>query len=151
MRRFVLDTGVVGAYLRNAPIWQRMAADHRLLEDDAMRIVSVVSWGELFSIAQINQRGQPKQRKLSSLLETLYVVDIAHADEQLIADYCTLDAFSRNALQHKPLPNGSRKMGKNDLWIGATAKTAQAELITMDGDFDHLHGHYLTVHKYPPK
>lgn len=151
MRRHVLDTGVVGAYLRNAPIWQRIAAEHRLLEDDAMLILSVVSWGELFSLACIAGWPQAKQRKLSSLLETLYVVDIAHADEQLIADYCTLDAFSRNALQHKPLPNGSKKMGKNDLWIAATAKTAQAELITMDGDFDHLHGQYLTVHKYPPK
>lgn len=151
MRRYVLDTGVAGAYLRNAPIWQHIAAEHRLPEDDAMLILSVVSWGELFSIAQINQWGHAKQSKLSGLLESLYVVDIAHADEQLIADYCILDAYSRNALQHKPLPNGSRKMGKNDLWIAATAKTAQAELITMDGDFDHLHGQYLTVHKYPPK
>lgn len=145
----MLDTGVVGAYLRNEPIWQRMATEHNLFAEDAMLIVSVVSWGELFSIALIHQWGQPKQRKLSDLLEILYVVDIAHADEQLLADYCALDAFSRNALKHNPLPNSSKKMGKNDLWIGATAKTSQASLLTMDGDFDHLNAHYLAVLKYP--
>lgn len=149
MRRFVLDTGVVGAYLRNEPIWQRMAVEHDLYAVDAMLIVSVVSWGELFSIALISGWGEAKQRKLAQLLESLYVVDIAHADEQLMADYCAMDAYSRNALKVKALPNGSRKMGKNDLWIAATAKTAQAALLTMDGDFDHLNVHYLRVLKYP--
>jgi tRNA(fMet)-specific endonuclease VapC len=30
-------------------------------------------------------------------------------------------------------------MGKNDLWIAATARAASATLITTDTDFDHLH------------
>jgi tRNA(fMet)-specific endonuclease VapC len=39
-------------------------------------------------------------------------------------------------------------MGKNDLWIAATAFVANAELVTMDGDFDHLNDEFLKVHKY---
>ncbi|MDN5203316.1 hypothetical protein QQ008_18155 [Fulvivirgaceae bacterium BMA10] len=44
--------------------------------------------------------------------------------------------------------SSAKNMGKNDLWIAATAFVAKAELITMDGDFDHLNGEFLTVHKY---
>jgi tRNA(fMet)-specific endonuclease VapC len=38
-------------------------------------------------------------------------------------------------------------MGKNDLWIGATAKTLEIPLMTTDGDFDHLNTELLTVIK----
>lgn len=38
------------------------------------------------------------------------------------------------------------KMGKNDLWIAATAVVENAELITTDKDFIHLDGEFLTVH-----
>lgn len=31
-------------------------------------------------------------------------------------------------------------MGKNDLWISATAAALEATLITIDYDFDHLNG-----------
>lgn len=39
-------------------------------------------------------------------------------------------------------------MGKNDLWIAATASAIDATLITSDKDFDHLDGNYLTVGYY---
>ena len=32
------------------------------------------------------------------------------------------------------------KMGKNDLWIAATAQVSGATLLTTDMDFDHLDG-----------
>ena len=34
-------------------------------------------------------------------------------------------------------------MGKNDLWIAATAHASGAVLVTTDKDFDHLHGIWL--------
>lgn len=40
-------------------------------------------------------------------------------------------------------PAGSRDMGKNDLWIAATARAAGATLITTDKDFDHLHPAFI--------
>jgi predicted nucleic acid-binding protein len=36
----------------------------------------------------------------------------------------------------------------DDLWIAATAKVANATLLTIDGDFDHLHMKFIEVKKY---
>jgi predicted nucleic acid-binding protein len=49
----------------------------------------------------------------------------------------------------KPLPKGlsARNMGKNDLWIAATASTLNIPLLTTDNDFDHLNGVFLEVKK----
>ncbi len=42
-----------------------------------------------------------------------------------------------------PPPKPARSMGKNDLWIAATAHASGAVLVTTDRDFDHLHGIWL--------
>ena len=43
-------------------------------------------------------------------------------------------------------------MGKNDLWIAATAYCLDATLLTEDGDFNSLQGSFLTVARIvPPK
>jgi predicted nucleic acid-binding protein len=34
-------------------------------------------------------------------------------------------------------------MGKNDVWIAATASVLEGTLITTDTDFDHLQGEFL--------
>ena len=34
-------------------------------------------------------------------------------------------------------------MGKNDLWIAATAFVTKATLLTTDKDFDHMHPAFL--------
>lgn len=39
-------------------------------------------------------------------------------------------------------------MGKNDLWIAATAYALEADLLTTDDDFDHLNHNWITVHKF---
>ena len=65
--------------------------------------------------------------------------------------YVNIDAFSQGktpAPNGQPLNNSSRNMGKNDLWIAATAYAMNAELLTTDGDFDHLYTSYFTVKKY---
>jgi len=36
-------------------------------------------------------------------------------------------------------------MGKNDLWIAASASFLKAELITTDKDFNHLDGNYIKL------
>jgi predicted nucleic acid-binding protein len=55
-------------------------------------------------------------------------VDINHPD--ILTAYGELDDLSNRA---------GRSMGKNDVWIAATAKVSDATLLTTDGDFDHLH------------
>jgi tRNA(fMet)-specific endonuclease VapC len=41
-------------------------------------------------------------------------------------------------------------MGKNDLWIAATASLLNLKLVTTDGDFDHLDSSFLSLHKVLP-
>ncbi len=41
----------------------------------------------------------------------------------------------------------ARNMGKNDLWIAATAHILGAKLLTTDGDFNHLDGVFLDLKK----
>ena len=36
-------------------------------------------------------------------------------------------------------------MGKNDVWIAATAMATDSKLITSDSDFDHLDGEFFDV------
>ena len=43
------------------------------------------------------------------------------------------------------LGDSSRNMGKNDLWIAATASITNSKLITSDKDFNHLNGKYLDL------
>lgn len=38
-------------------------------------------------------------------------------------------------------------MGKNDLWIAATASVLKTKLLTTDMDFDHLDGVFLDLER----
>lgn len=70
-------------------------------------------------------------------------------DSQLIIDnYATLWNYSKNSLPGDKLGQ-SVGIKQNDTWIAALTRTVNAELVTTDGDFNHLHQKWLTVHKYP--
>ncbi len=47
-----------------------------------------------------------------------------------------------------PLGASAITMGKNDLWMAATAKVADAKLLTIDSDFDYLYDKFIQVIKY---
>jgi predicted nucleic acid-binding protein len=70
-------------------------------------------------------------------------VDINSAD--IIAKYAEIDAFSQGRLKDKPLKGSSRNMGKNDIWIAASAAIANATFLTTDNDFNHLKEDYLRL------
>ena len=42
-----------------------------------------------------------------------------------------------------------RNMGKNDLWIAATARALNIPLLTTDADFSHLDGTFLELQHIP--
>ena len=89
--------------------------------------------------------GNPKIDKLNRLLDKLYIIDINNSDHQLIKAYYTIDSFSQGKLAEKPLNNSAKNMGKNDLWIAATAYVTNSKLITTDKDFNHLNNVYFDV------
>lgn len=81
--------------------------------------------------------GRQKDSAIESVFEeTLLVLDVNIGAPELINAYVEIDGFS----------NG-RSMGKNDLWIAATAVVTDATLVTTDGDFDHLKGSPIQLAK----
>jgi predicted nucleic acid-binding protein len=103
--------------------------------------------GELWSFAIQSNWSQGKLQILKTLFGKLVVLDINSNDDKLLETYAEIDAFSKNKLPIDKLGR-SITMGKNDLWIASTAKVANATLLTIDGDFDHLNGKYINLKKY---
>lgn len=146
MNRFILDTNIVLAYFQNKEnIVNEIESIFPLFTDENITAISIVTIGELYSLSLQRHWGQPKIDKLTELIRELVVIDI-NADD-LIERYAVIDAYSQGKLFDKPLPTGltSRNMGKNDLWIAATASVTKATLITTDNDFVHLKDMYLAL------
>jgi tRNA(fMet)-specific endonuclease VapC len=61
--------------------------------------------------------------------------------------YSEIDVYSQSKHPTLHLPTSARKMGKNDLWIAATAAVHNAVLLSSDADFEHLDGLFLYFEK----
>lgn len=117
-------------------------------------IISVVTYAELISLFKDRMRkgkNSPQQYRLvATFIENVSIIEIRNHSDILDA-YCELDGFSLDGelLNKRNLNKGPIIMGKNDLWIAATAKVTGAELITIDKDFNHLKEeialHYFSV------
>jgi tRNA(fMet)-specific endonuclease VapC len=147
MRRYLLDTGILVHYVRQSPLCLTIEANEKLTEQDCIPFISVVTMGEILSFGIQKNWGQAKLQSMRNLLSKLVVLDINSNDEKLLETYAEIDSYSKNKLNTDKLGR-SITMGKNDLWIASTAKVANATLLTIDGDFDHLNSKYLTVKKY---
>lgn len=82
---------------------------------------------------------------MEKLLTQFIVTDINF--ESIIRRYAEIDAFSQGKLPDFPLGMASRNMGKNDLWIAATASALSLTLLTTDRDFDHLSPTFLNLRR----
>jgi predicted nucleic acid-binding protein len=151
MQYLVLDTCAVLHLLRgnNAGIKIKEWLDS--LNPQPRQIISVVTKAELLTFVKMNMWGGQKLNSLNLFLSGILTIDINQNDEKLIANYILIDSYSKNKAEDDEgnfKEGGHIIMGKNDLWIGATAKTINATLITCDGDFDHLSNTLLKVKKF---
>jgi len=110
-------------------------------------ILPVVVVGELMAFAFKADWGTQKLAFLEILLKRYPIVELT---VYLTENYALIDAYSQGKLKFQPLPPGmsARNMGKNDLWIAATALYFDFELHTADHDFDHLRVLDLKLVKY---
>ena len=129
----VLDTNLVIGYIRRGEIVP------------ARTVISVIVAGELEAFALKADWGYQKVYVMRSILEKYHPLSIT---EELISAYAFLDAFSQGKLKEVPPGLSARNMGKNDLWIAATALYFDIELHTSDNDFDHLGPAGLRVVKH---
>jgi tRNA(fMet)-specific endonuclease VapC len=122
---------------------------HRVNPDNQKVYVSVVTIAELKSFALQNGWGARKLGLLESLLEDISVIEVG---EILSDTYAQIDAYAqhRNPRFTNYAFKTARNMGKNDIWIAATAALLGLKLVTTDRDFDHLHGVFFDVQLFTP-
>ncbi len=92
-------------------------------------LICIVSHGEIWLLSKYHKWGKPKIDTLKLTLDNLVTVDISN--DEVIQSYVEIDLFSRKL-------KSVVTMGKNDVWIAAAAKAANAVLLTTDKDFNHL-------------
>ena len=82
---------------------------------------------------------------LASTRCMLIFVSVLINQKPIIDIYGQIDAYSQGKLPEKPLESSARNMGKNDLWIAASAAASKAKLLTTDKDFIHLKDVFLMI------
>jgi tRNA(fMet)-specific endonuclease VapC len=140
---YLLDTNVVVHLIRASPLANYIRAEYLIFDQPQRPLISVVTEGELESFALKNNWGDNKYRELDLYLAELLNVDIRI--KSIINRYAEIDAYSQGKLKGRLLTGSARNMGKNDLWIAATASVLDATLLTTDKDFDHLNNAFLNV------
>ncbi len=124
---YLLATNILVHYVRGDALGQRIEATYAVLTTPSTPRISIVTEGELRSLAIQWAWGRAKLRQMETLIARFVSVSLDHPG--LIPAYAALDAYSRSV---------GRRMGKNDLWIAATARVTGGKLLTTDADFDHL-------------
>ena len=139
----LFDTNIVLAVGRAANPAHLLQA---LNPDDELIYVSFATVAETQSIAYQNGWGQRKASLIENFFAAIRVIGIS---DLLLPAYVGVDAYSqRNHPDYQTYPfDTPRNMGKNDLYIGATASLLNLQLVTTDQDFDHLHDVFLTLRR----
>ncbi|MCB0643185.1 MAG: PIN domain-containing protein [Phaeodactylibacter sp.] len=140
---YLLDTSILLIYLKNHAAGSKIDEAFAPLAPGNIPVVSVVSFAELKALALKNSWGARRQALLDRFLDQFLIADI-HA-QPVIERYAEIDAFSQGKLEGFPLGDSARNMGKNDLWIAATASVLKCPLITTDKDFLHLDPFFLKL------
>jgi tRNA(fMet)-specific endonuclease VapC len=124
----LLDTNILLAYVRLNRIYAAVESQYTLLTTTPAPLISIVSEGELRALAAEFNWGTTKRLVMEELLARFTIVPLPFAD--VLDRYVQVSEHCRR---------GGRVVGKNDLWIAATAMATGATLLTTDKDFDPLH------------
>jgi tRNA(fMet)-specific endonuclease VapC len=143
MKKYLMDTNLLFVSLRAGNDWNSRQKELNLGE--SQNFISVVTVGELWSLSLQNNWGAKRIEGLEKLLLQFTVIDINI--KSVVRKYAEIDAYSQGKLVGKPLSNSARNMGKNDLWIAATASALDLTLLTTDADFEHLNGVFLEMYR----
>ena len=133
MPPYFLDTNILVHLIRDDATGQYLKKKYSLLVVDPRPLISDVTEGELRSLALQWKWGPQKRSQMEYLLSFFWRIAINTAD--VFEAYAAIDAYSESI---------GHSLGKNDVWIAASARVAQAHLLTTDKDFDHLQPTFLT-------
>lgn len=131
---FLLDTNIVLELVRGGSRVADLEANYALLTAASGAVyVPFIVRAELSVFER--DWGANRRDDLRRVLRGLNT--LSRFDDELLAAYSDIDWFSRRS--------AGRRMGKNDLWIAATAQRFGMTLITSDNDFAHLAGIVMPV------
>ena len=128
----ILDTNILLAYVRGKDLYSKIETRYALKTSNPPPIISVASEGELRSLALQFRWGFGHRQQMEHLLSYFPIIPLPFSS--IVDAYAEIDDYSRRR---------GYPMGKNDVWIAATAYVTGARLLTTDKDFDHLHGVFL--------
>jgi tRNA(fMet)-specific endonuclease VapC len=129
---YLLDTNMLVHYVRGDKVWHRIQSKYALLVADPQPLISVVSVGELRSLALQFNWQTARRTQMEFILNYFEWINIDR--EAVLRHYSMIDAYTRKQ---------GRPMGKNDLWIAATARATGARILTTDRDFDFIHSLFI--------
>jgi predicted nucleic acid-binding protein len=150
MKRLLLDTNILIQLVRGNKTAKEVKSFVEKLTDPQI-FISVVNIAEAESLVVQWNWGKNNVESLRKIIENIITIDIEQNNQALLDTYVNIDAFSQGKISSpsgKKLNNSARNMGKNDLWIAATAHAMDAILLTTDGDFDHLKNIFFEVQKF---
>ena len=125
-------------YVRQDATWGYLRRTYNLLIAEPIPTISIVTAGELRSLAIQNRWGERKLDQMEFALG--YFQELALQSPKLVRAYATIDST---------MAARGHFLGKNDLWIAAAAAVTGATLLTTDGDFDPLAPDFLTRLRVP--
>lgn len=143
---YLWDTNILLYSLRKLGFLDTIKRQYGLDDTLSNVYISIVTVGEIHSLALRNSWGKNRMALLYKLLDSLTAIFVDD-NPDLIQMYSEIDNYSQNHHPTLRMTGSARKMGKNDLWIAATAAVAQATLISPDDDFTHLNGLFLFFDK----
>lgn len=135
---YLFDTNILVHLVRNDVTGQYVSSKYKPFMRALKPFICTVSEGELHSLALQWAWGKHKLDQMQFLLGYFRHASIERPD--VMQAYATLDACSHAQ---------GNKMGKNDLWIAATAYISGAQIVTTDTDFDHLDTRFVFVDRVP--
>ncbi|MBS1791360.1 MAG: PIN domain-containing protein [Acidobacteria bacterium] len=136
----LFDSNILVHLIRESAIGDYVRQRYQPLIADPRPMISVVTEGELRSLAHQWKWGKQKNDQMRFYLQHFWRVAVD--TEDVFAAYAMIDAYSES-LGHP--------MGKNDLWIAAAANATGAILVTTDTDFDHLQSDFLSIDWLDPE
>ena len=137
---YLLDTNILVRYVRRDALGQRIEAAYSLLTTPTIPLISIVTEGEIRSLAKQLNWGALKRQQMGFFLTTFSRVSLEYPG--LLESYAQIDTHSKGI---------GFSMGKNDIWIAATANVTGATLLTTDTDFDHLDPAFLQRDRIDPR
>jgi tRNA(fMet)-specific endonuclease VapC len=136
---YLLDTNILVRLIRQDSFGQYLNTTYSFLTTDPRPLISVVTDGEIRSLAHQWRWGRQKKEQMRFLVGFFRRAPI---DDVVLETYALMDAYSETI---------GKPMGKNDVWIAAAAFAYDAHLVTTDHDFTHLTPVFITLDLVDPQ